>query len=144
MHNREHNTEETSTGGKRQGDRNVRLDSRTYEALKEAAASCDRSMRKHISYLLSKEGDATKARIDAMGYRIDRLENEIDSLENELASFAVDGASTEKDYNPKNDGDPCAHCGEPVWFDRKSHAWFHVDPSHGCFLCHGKAPPSKG
>lgn len=60
--------------GKRQGDRNVRLDSRTYEVLKEAATSCGRSMREHISYLLGTEDSAISVRIDAIESRLDKLE----------------------------------------------------------------------
>lgn len=46
-------------------------------------------------------------------------------------------------YQPEDQGDLCADCYRPVWFESSSHTWFHVDPNHRCFLSDGKQPPKE-
>lgn len=73
-----------------------------------------------------------------------------------VSSMLVDaweGADTEEvleeiddalvsNYSPKEDGEPCADCGEPVWHNSDGEdCWYHVDPAIICFLANGKAPP---
>ena len=45
------------------------------------------------------------------------------------------------DYNPIENGDPCADCEQPVWFCEAEGAWYHCDPAHNCFLASGRAQP---
>lgn len=45
------------------------------------------------------------------------------------------------DLEPREDGDPCMDCRSPVWYCTTQEQWFHVDPTHACFLTSGKEKP---
>ncbi len=48
--------------------------------------------------------------------------------------------TTADDYSPSEDGDPCADCGRPVWYDEERGDWFHMVPGE-CFLATYRPKP---
>ena len=45
------------------------------------------------------------------------------------------------DLEPREDGDPCMDCRSPVWYCTTEEQWFHVDPTHTCWIVSGKEKP---